>query len=535
MPCEAKVVDYSLDGLGVILLGGIRVERGDVLTLDIPSPRIEAKGEVMWSGSHGSGLRLGIRTIGPMKGAIRDFRFADTFIGLQRSRKTGLLKAGAGDAVKTVYFDKGDMIFSASNRDEDRLGRMLVRQGKITEADYESVVAEAKSADQRIGKALVSRGRITPQELWKAVRQQVEEIILRLFELQDGWFEFSETPLPTKEVITLNLSTGNLIYCGIKRINDIKRILGELPSMESVPCLSPDPLDLFQDIKLDDAGEKIFSRIDNRSPIKEVVSDEGLDKLEAYRTIYALLSVRLLVTRDKESAIETPDVTKEDILRTKADPKIRDMVEDMFQKYESLGYYGVLGIKNFATYPEIKRAYFEAAKRFHPDKHFYIDDDSVKDKLSRIFSYTYEAYTTLSDPGKREEYDGMIEVRRMTSTSLQGKPRVKLEEGKFLLRTGKYRPAEMLFAEVLDLNSTIAEHHYYYGAALAKQGKFKSAANAMGRALNLDPFNEQYMAELGMVYIELGLATRAGSMFSGVLKLSPDNALALKGMARIKK
>ncbi len=57
----------------------------------------------------------------------------------------------------------------------------------------------------------------------------------------------------------------------------------------------------------------------------------------------------------------------------------------------------------------------------------------------------------------------------------------------------------------------------------------------MGKALNLDPFNEQYMAELGMVYLELGLTVRAESLFNGVLKLAPDNALALKGMARVKK
>lgn len=38
------------------------------------------------------------------------------------------------------------------------------------------------------------------------VRQQVEQIILNLFTLKDGSFEFKEMPLPPDEVITLKLS-----------------------------------------------------------------------------------------------------------------------------------------------------------------------------------------------------------------------------------------------------------------------------------------------------------------------------------------
>jgi len=68
-----------------------------------------------------------------------------------------------------------------------------------------------------------------------------------------------------------------------------------------------------------------------------------------------------------------------------------------------LGYYRVLGIKEWASNDEIKKAYFRTAKEFHPDRHLYLTEE-MKDKLNSIFVYITNAYSTLIDPQKRKEY-----------------------------------------------------------------------------------------------------------------------------------
>jgi molecular chaperone DnaJ len=62
-------------------------------------------------------------------------------------------------------------------------------------------------------------------------------------------------------------------------------------------------------------------------------------------------------------------------------------------------YYEILGVKKTATEPELKKAYRDLAKKFHPDK-----NKGNKDAENR-FKEISEAYAVLSDTEKRSQYD----------------------------------------------------------------------------------------------------------------------------------
>lgn len=62
-------------------------------------------------------------------------------------------------------------------------------------------------------------------------------------------------------------------------------------------------------------------------------------------------------------------------------------------------YYEILGVSKNATAEEIKKAYRKLALRCHPDKN--PNDTQAEEKFKKVV----EAYETLSDPRKRQEYD----------------------------------------------------------------------------------------------------------------------------------
>ncbi|CAJ1075053.1 dnaJ heat shock protein family (Hsp40) member A3a isoform X2 [Xyrichtys novacula] len=62
-------------------------------------------------------------------------------------------------------------------------------------------------------------------------------------------------------------------------------------------------------------------------------------------------------------------------------------------------FYQILGVPRTASQKEIKKAYYQMAKKYHPDTNK--DDPQAKEKFAQLA----EAYEVLSDEGKRKQYD----------------------------------------------------------------------------------------------------------------------------------
>lgn len=68
---------------------------------------------------------------------------------------------------------------------------------------------------------------------------------------------------------------------------------------------------------------------------------------------------------------------------------------------KELSFYELLGIPETGTLPEIKQAYKQLARKYHPDVS---PPDRVEEYTER-FIRVHEAYETLSDPSSRALYD----------------------------------------------------------------------------------------------------------------------------------
>ncbi len=485
----------------------------------------------------------------PLKGSIRNNSLVKLLVYLNRNRMTGTLSLETPVFTKKVYISKGDAVFASSTFEDDRLGEMLIKAGKISVEQYDRSVELLKSSKKRQGAILVELGYLTPKDLFWGVKYQVKEIIHSMFLIEDGQYEFAERGIPTEEVITLKMSMGNLIYEGVRKIDNWTRIRNEMPETDSVFRLSSDPLTLFQQIELSSQDKKILSLVDGKKTIKNVIDGSWMGSFEALKILYVLWSLGMVeqsaaLDPRQPAAMDLGDVSEptislDDILQphTEEEEALLKKVESLYSRLGSLSSADLLEINASADSETIKKNYYKLAKEFHPDRYFSLPDPSIKEKLTAIFDALTSAYNTLKDDHLREEFF------RTSATEGEGNKaddthlaEEQFQRGIAEFKHGNFWGAVDNFNGAARLMPKSANLWSYLSLAYSKiPGKLREAEEALMTAIKLEPFNADYYANLGLIYLKGGLKNRAVSNFQKALQISPANVKAQRGLEQVRK
>ena len=148
--------------------------------------------------------------------------------------------------------------------------------------------------------------------------------------------------------------------------------------------------------------------------------------------------------------------------------------------------YKILGINPDATDEQVKSAYRELAKKYHPDNYSNNPlSDLAQEKMQEV----------------NEAYDAVMEQRRGGNSG--GGYRNYGGSGSFsdirrLIQSGRINDAEQLLDGMPEV-SRDAEWHFLKGSVLYKKGFLENAYSHFERACNLDPNNFEYRQALGQM------------------------------------
>lgn len=342
----------------------------------------------------------------PLSDNIKNFSIPKILVYLNRKRKTGILTVKTSAFTKKVYLDKGDAIFASSTDEDDRLGETLIKMGKITIEQYDRSVKLLKETGKRQGEILVELGYLTPQEIIWSVKYQVKDIIYSLFQLTDAEYEFREGEIPLNEVITLKMSMGNLIYEGVKRINNLNRIRKEMPDMNAVLKLSTDPVSLFQDIVLSSLDKKMLFMIDGKKTVQDFINSLSSYSFQAMKTLYVLWSTGILEEKDNVTEMAEESVSLVNILKAfhEEEEELFKKVDGVYSNINRLSVSELLEIDERSDVETVKNNYYKLVKEFHPDRYLTFPDPSIKDKVIAILEAITKAYSLLKDDDRRKDY-----------------------------------------------------------------------------------------------------------------------------------
>ncbi len=130
--------------------------------------------------------------------------------GLQAQKFDGVVAVDLGNALKRLYFRKGELVFAASNLMDDRLGEILYREGLIS-LDQLTEAAVQVNRTTKFGKVLIDSGVFSSTQLWDALRLQVTSVFQSTFLQEYVYIQLDVGEHLAPMQVTLDRMTDELI------------------------------------------------------------------------------------------------------------------------------------------------------------------------------------------------------------------------------------------------------------------------------------------------------------------------------------
>jgi len=482
-----------------------------------------------------------------LSGIVKNLVIPWLFQDIKNDKKTGTAVLEKDGATKKIFFNNGDIIFASSSLTEDRLDEFLVRTGKISVEQRDALAEAVRTSGKQEGTVLIERGIVKPADLVDQVNLQVKRIILDLFSWRNGAYQFNEGPLPQAEIIPLSMTTASIIMEGIEALEwqVIRRVL---PPPETVLRVAAVPPRLFRIADLTPEQKNIYAMINGSRPIDELCALSVVGDFNTYKAIYTLLAIRMveqgaagdarMSTRDTAPSAPAdngePDAGK-------AGHVSRDAIHGAYAALDKQDHYQILGVDKTITQAELKKVYFKLAKRYHPDRHFEPEMADMKTVLEALFTRIHQAYETLSNDFKRNEYDRIQvqgtkkapQVVKARNEKLEKRAAAakQFETGMSAFKVGNFWGAEESFRWACQFDPENGKYFHYRGIALSRiPRRSHDAEEELRKAIELDPEISSYHLELGNLYLKGGLKSRALQYFTHALELDPTSDAARKAV-----
>ena len=406
---------------------------------------------------------------------------------LWKARASGTLLLWNGDARKRIVFKNGDVVFAATNVEEERLGQRLVRARKISRSVRDLALRVMKRSHERFGTTIVEWGWVNRTEMQRRVAIQIKDIISSVFAWDAGEYRFEHANEPVPPDLALALHTAEVIYEGARRISDIATVRARLGSTSQLLKLARGKR-LTIPVTHEDGF--MLSGVDGLSSIEAVVGGSPFEEDETLRRIYALVLAGVLELADAHGPISmatSPDQTSKERKASEEEKRFRAGVEAWHAALQFGSFYDRLRVEPEASGMQIRKAYVEAMTLLEPEPRFRDQIEDLRPRLEKVERKLLQAYEVLSAPERRREYDRLLSEAspeatvagpRITSQT-QAVSKIQPNSSGTVVAgsSGKKEQAALDYVEAKRLHS---------------DGAYFDAIAALNEALQLDPENAHY-------------------------------------------
>jgi hypothetical protein len=239
-----------------------------------------------------------------IEGPLAELGIHDVFQLLDLSRKTGTLTVSSvvRDNAGVVLFENGKVISASIRSNPHRLGDLLVRSGRLSDADLLRVHLAQQAGDhRRFGEILVALGLVTAREIERQMGLQIEAVVFELMSWSEGHFRFEEG---LSEDALLDaatpLGTESLLMEAARRIDEWSRIADRVPHLDVIPDLAPADAEKPGVLDLLPQEWKVLAEIDGQSNLRLIAANLAMSEFDVARVVYGLVTTGVVVLREPQ-------------------------------------------------------------------------------------------------------------------------------------------------------------------------------------------------------------------------------------------
>jgi len=444
-------------------------------------------------------------------------------------KKTGRLVYRRGDILKSFFFRSGAILKVKTNQPDERLGEILYKLERIpkeTQVEMNAYIEPNKN----LGEVLKSRGVISEDDLTEALSLQIRESVINVFPYFDAEMDFQEHEGDSSDISESRVSVPLLIEYGIRQMQADPLLQAFLARRTPIPGRKTFAY-------LVTAEEKeILEKVNGKDTAEAILRTLTLPPAKFWKSLYLFYCLDIVEFEGgaRQDAPPEEGIRKPSSAAPRTDVPLQVAAVLAFRDIlPSMTFYQMLDIPKTATEEEIKKAYFQRARSFHPDRFERKLAAEYKAQIDEVFDGITNAYRVLSNKEARRVYDaksGSAVTQEDAQDSLR-KADIKFRQGKTLHGQGRIDEAIVYLEEAVRVRKDKGDYYLLLAMAESKVPAFvKKAEQDFLRAIQLEPWNPEAYVGLGLLYKAEGLQTKAIRQFEKALEVEPDHPSAREAL-----
>lgn len=492
-------------------------------------------------------------------GQLADVSVPELLARAWATKRDGALRIRQGKRSRSILVQGGSPLSVETSLGEDFFAQMLVDSQKISAVDRSRVEKLAADKDCSQASAVMALGLLDAKALYQVLREQTRNQIGEAFEWRVGEFEWDALP-PDFAAKTKPFDTLALLQSELPKRWGTDRLFEALMTHADCAGSVAPRFHLILE-KLGAAGpmaKQIVDRLGESLSVGRLLGECAGDPLAA-ATLWVLVEADLLqedadgktqndgqleieVVVDDAAQAEKPagDAAKQGPMISNKDAKaagittdlksdkkaaaLRKEIDALLPQLEDVTHYEALGLEESCSATDIKKAYFRAAKKYHPDALARIGLEDSKEAAAQVFGRISEAFETLTDPDKRKAYDSGDAEPAEIDTARLTQAETSFRKGEILLRMGNFAGALEYLEPAVELWPDEPAYQQALGWALFKQPNSDPdrAQIHLMTALDQNPEDASTLLRLGQIARALGNEGAAADYAQRARSLAPD-------------